>query len=315
VRRTFLTRDPGVGNTLDFNMLRMEPQRSKRRQSLTMSAMKCPYPGMLIAEPTGAVKKPHLKAHQKISIPKNPLEKINFRKLKVAERQDAFRFPGQTTLEKVAVSELVARDYLKRMEALKAFAKAKKVSLSNKKKFDEVCCWFLNNLFELGFDLQDGSKTLAAIVDSHPEFSSKSQLPRTRRALQGWGKLEPQRTRPPLPWGLVCAMVIQMLNMQESIAAAATLLMFSAYLRPGECLDLQISDLVKPVPGMPHFALHLHPAERREQSKVGLSDESLLLDSPLMPWLGAVLLQLPRTNMDMFDITTTTWQTLGRKPW
>ena len=70
--------------------------------------------------------------------------------------------------------------------------------------------------------------------------------------------------------------------------------MFSAYLRPGEALDLRLQDLVSPIPGSPHFALHLHPAERREQSKVGLSDESLLLDSPMMPWLGPVLAALPR---------------------
>ena len=260
-----------------------------------------PPPGMLVAE----LGHKNLRASRKNRqiIPKDPKEKIQFRQRRLAERSDTSRFKGQTKLEQVAVSELVAIDYSKRMETLRKFAKNKKLSLRNKTKFDEVCCLFLNNLFELGFDIQDGSKTLAAIVDSHPEFSAKSQLPRTRRALQGWSKLEPQQTRPPLPWALVSALTIQMLEMREMIAAAAVLLMFTAYLRPGECLDLHVGDLVMPVPGMAHFALHLHPAERREQSKVGLSDESLLLDSPMMPWLGKVIQQLPRTSMHMFDIS------------
>ena len=79
--------------------------------------------------------------------------------------------------------------------------------------------------------------------------------------------------------------------------------MFTAYLRPGETLDLQLQDLVPPMPSQKHFALQLHPAERHEQSKVGLSDESLLLDAPQLPWLGMMLLQLHRDTTFLIDLT------------
>ena len=82
----------------------------------------------------------------------------------------------------------------------------------------------------------------------------------------------------------------------------AVLLMFTAYLRPGEAMDLQVKDLVAPLPNQPYYALHLHPAERREQSKVGLSDESLLLDSPMMPWLGPALRKAQRTSKYLLDL-------------
>ena len=147
-----------------------------------------------------------------------------------------------------------------------------------------VCCKFVNNMFEQGFDLQDGTKSLAAIIDAYPDFGQKGQLFRTRRALQGWSKVGPQ-----IPWPVVATMVMMMLRKNQKVSALAVTLMFTGYLRPGETLDLQRRDLVPPMPGSKHFALHLHPAERHQQSKVGLSDESMLLDSPMIPWLGKAL--------------------------
>ena len=161
------------------------------------------------------------------------------------------------------------------------FAKRMKLSLNQKGNFDFdlVCCKFVNNMFELGFDLQDGTKTLAAIIDAYPTFARKECLPRTRRALQGWAKMEPQRTRPPVPWALIAAMCLELLKAGEVTVVGAILLMFTAYLRPGEALHLQRGDLIPPLPGNTHYSLMMHPAERLQQSKVGLSDESLTLDS------------------------------------
>ena len=99
-----------------------------------------------------------------------------------------------------------------------------------------------------------------------PGYGPRHMLPRTRRALQGWAKTEPQRTQPPLPWPLIAAMTLSMLRRGRNRTAAGVLLMFSAYLRPGELLDLQVVDLVAPMPGKAVYSLHLRPAERRGQS-------------------------------------------------
>ena len=73
-----------------------------------------------------------------------------------------------------------------------------------------VCCKFVNYMFDQGFDYQDGSKTLAAIIDAYPDFAPKPMLTQTRRALQGWLKVEPQRTRPPIPWTVISGSCVEL---------------------------------------------------------------------------------------------------------
>ena len=167
---------------------------------------------------------------------------------------------------------------------------------------DEACCMFLNCIFEQGVDLHEGTKLWAAVADAFPDFGQKDKLPRTRRALQGWHKVDPQRTRPPIPWQLVAAISMKMLARQRVHSSLAVLTMFSAYLRPSECLFLQKSDLMKPMPGHKHYSLHLHPSARQEVSKVGLSDESILLDSVTLPWLGLALDRLDSPDQYLFNL-------------
>ena len=102
-----------------------------------------------------------------------------------------------------------------------------------------------------------------------------------------------------------CAGDIYMLNNKCHAAAAAVLLClrFTAYLRPGEVLHLQCQDLVPPMPRKQHWSLLLHPSERRERSKVGLADESILLNSSLLPWLGPAVRQLKTSSNYLIDIT------------
>lgn len=227
------------------------------------------------------------------------------RKSKTLARVDPQRFPQQTPLEKMAVSAQVGLDYHRRIVDFKLFAKLHKYKLNPIAKLDEACCYYLNSMFKQGLELGEGSKTLAAVIDAYPGCGPKHMLPRARRALQGWLKQDPQRTRPPIPWALVAGLAMVMLKKGKLIEAALVLVMFTAYLRPGEALNLQKKDLVRPMPGHQHHALHLHPAERLEVSKVGLSDESLLLDSPVMPWLGRALETLASPDSFLFNVKYT----------
>jgi integrase len=76
----------------------------------------------------------------------------------------------------------------------------------------------------------------------------------------------------------------------------AILLMFVTYLRPGEALALNADDLVLPNASLRGFALNLHPSERKEDSKVGLSDETLLLANAAVPEIGSYLLVLKKLH-------------------
>ncbi|CAE7708857.1 AMY1.1 [Symbiodinium sp. CCMP2592] len=201
------------------------------------------------------------------------------------------RFQGQTPLERAAITMEVAKDYAQRMRQFRAFAKQNSLSL-HKTKLDGTFCEYLNHLFEEGCDLGEGTKSLAAVVDAFPSFSQKSSLPRSRRALQGWHKLDPGRTRPPLPWPLVAYLILTLLKAKQIRSAVAVMLMFVAYLRPGEALSARNEDLVVPSVVHPHYTLNLHPEERMETSKMCLSNESVMLDSPTVPFLGKMLERL-----------------------
>ena len=167
-----------------------------------------------------------------------------------------------TFLEQNAISHEVAVDYKTRAQNFRRFAKSRKLSLHGKKKLDDSFCIFLNELFEQGSDVGDATKYLAALVDSEPDFSGKENLPRSRRCLQGWHRLDPGATRPPMPWELIAAIVMKLVQRDLIDHALLVLLMFDAYLRPGEALELRREDLVWPTAQHPYFCLNLHPSDR-----------------------------------------------------
>ena len=100
---------------------------------------------------------------------------------------------------------------------------------------------------------------------------------------------------------VIAAVVMRMLTQGHCQAAAAVLLCFTAYLRPGEMLGLRRTDLVRPMPTQRHWSLLLHPAER--QSKVGRADDNILLDAPLIPWLGEALSKLQSPDIFLINLT------------
>ena len=176
------------------------------------------------------------------------------------------------------------------------------VFFEGSQELDEACTRFLNDIFEQGVEFHEGSKFVAAVKDAFPDYGPKGMLPRMVRALQGWGKVDPQKTRPPLPWELVASLAMKMRRRGRLQPALATLTMFTAHLRPGECLAIQKTDLAKPMPKQEFHTLHLHPAERHEASKVGISEESIQLDAVQVQWLGLALEQLQSPGPFLFDL-------------
>ena len=163
-------------------------------------------------------------------------ERAAKRRAFMEERQDAPRFVGQTLLEQEAVSTAVGLDYARRHQIFLQFAQDRALSLQTAPKCDESFSVFLNFLFAEGLDITEGSKHFAAMLDACPALGHKSQLPRSRRCLQGWTKLDPGCTRPPIPFPLIALMATTMCKNHHVVAAVAILTMFVAYLRPGEAL-------------------------------------------------------------------------------
>ena len=110
--------------------------------------------------------------------------------------------------------------------------------------------------------------------------------------------MDPGMTRPPLPYPLIALIASQLLDQDLGEACLVVLLMFSAYLRPSEALGLHANDIVRPSRTVRHVAINLHPADRYKSSKTGLSDETVRLDSPTLPFLGPLLLKLLKVKKD-----------------
>ena len=99
------------------------------------------------------------------------------------------RFTNQTLLEQEAISNEVANNYMIRTQAFRVFVKQERLSVKGENNLDNALTYYLNYLFEEGHDLGDGTKTLAAVLDSNPGCGQRTRLPRSPR-LESSGSTE-----------------------------------------------------------------------------------------------------------------------------
>lgn len=201
------------------------------------------------------------------------------------------RFAEQTVLESFAVSHSTALDYYKRVLVFQNYCFLLGLSITNATQVDHSLTEFLNQAFFEGLDISEASKFYAAVLEAFP-FVGKTGLIRSRRALKGWRNLDPGQSRTPLAWPLVAYIAMALLQLGNPPAALCVLTMFTTYMRPSEALKLRKCDLVVSRHLQVSWALNLNAQEEDNPSKVGLTDETILLDSPLLPYIGPALQKL-----------------------
>lgn len=113
-------------------------------------------------------------------------------------------------------------------------------------------------------------------------------------------------------------------EMGEKVAALCVLTMFTTYGRPNEILKLQKEDLAKSTKLGVSWALNLNTSEEMFTSKTGLADESILLDSSVMLYLGPALERLaqgvptlPLFRLDyarLLQLWKWAWTQIGMEP-
>ena len=194
-------------------------------------------------------------------------------------------------LEENAVAPATAIDYRRRVDELRSWLALRGLPHATAPQQDASLTDFLNMKWFEGFEIAEGRKYLSAWRDAHSSLGLNmlQTFPRASRALQGWARLGPGKTRAPLPWPVAALLAVSMARQGQVDAALAVVLMFFGYLRPSEALRAQACDLVEPGRMSEFYAVNLHPSERSETSKVHMSDETLLLDSVDVPWLGKLL--------------------------
>eukprot|EP00435_Cladocopium_sp_Y103_P021162 s1272_g5.t1 len=123
--------------------------------------------------------------------------------------------------------------------------------------------------------------------------SSRTNYPLSKSAKKGWGNLEPGQSRDPCPFEVACLISQDLVIQGQAQFAAAVMLSFDTYMRPGKICELVHSNIVPPTRGISSkysfWTLLLHPQERGEPSKVGEFNDSLVVGSGDRSWVGAVL--------------------------
>ena len=215
------------------------------------------------------------------------------------------RFQGQSFLEEQAISQEVAADYRFRTQTFKSPCKEGEVEHQGPVEFGQVLGSLSERALRFRMRHRGGNKVSGGGHRCRARLRPQEQPPKIQTLLAGVDEIRfPVKPDRPFHgswwhwWHIRCWK-------KKRHRQLCLLVMFEAYLRPGEALQLRQEDLVMPTAHHPFNCLNLHPSERLETSKVGLSDESIALDSQTIPWLGLALRsQLTKNHKDfMFDLT------------
>ena len=103
-------------------------------------------------------------------------------------------------------------------------------------------------LFSAGHKPWVGATTLAALSHVHPPLGhgNRSMLLRSTRALKGWRRLCPPRSRVAEAWPVIAGVIMILLQQAQVGMALWCIMCFGLYLRPSECMRLRGRDLVPP---------------------------------------------------------------------
>jgi hypothetical protein len=199
-----------------------------------------------------------------------------------------------TLLEENSISAMVETQYSEYLRAFKAFYKENGWGELLDKNTDLVLADFFDVKYLEGRGSAEGEKTIAAIQFHDSRFKSGEMLlVRSKRALKGWRKLVPQGSRLPMPKLICQGIAMMMLARGQRGMAIMTLADFDMYLRPSEGLELTGKCVVAPVRGagiaFQFFAVIIRDLEDGRPDKVGVYDNTLLLNNPRSSFLGPVL--------------------------
>jgi hypothetical protein len=207
-------------------------------------------------------------------------------------RQDAIVPPGMTYLESRSVRTPTILDYTKRFQEFQGWMNMHQINIASPLDLDSAAVEFLEDLFEANRGVNDGVRVIAAIKFFWPHLAK--EIPRTSRALKGWNLAAPPQQRMPVPIEVLSAIMGVFLQRGSRESALRLFIQFVTYMRPGECSQLLVKQLVRPQGSVNQsfnfWAILLHPMEDLTPGKTGIFDGSVVLDSDL--WVNVFLERL-----------------------
>jgi len=201
-----------------------------------------------------------------------------------------------TYLETRSVRGPTMKDYQTRLDRFKVWTQKFQLPLDSPENLDLALVEYIQDLFDQGRKIDDGIRTHAAIRFFHPSLGRPmaGTLPRTLRALKGWSLASPSQQRLPLPLEVLGAVIGFLATQGMHQLGLRLFLQFVTYMRPGECSNLLVKQMVAPQQTLGDrfmfFAILLHPSEDKVPGKTGVFDASVVLDSDA--WMYPLLTQL-----------------------
>ena len=152
----------------------------------------------------------------------------------------------------------------------------------------------------------------------YPAWPTNARLnyPLAKAAKRGWGTLEPGSSREPCPLEVAFWIASDLLARNLLSIAAAVVLCFDTYIRPGKLLELRHCNVIPPARGLSRqyiqWTLLLHQ-EAQDPSKTGQHNDSLIVGSFEREWIGTLLGHLYKRHSKgvqafLFDFDLSTFE-------
>ena len=218
----------------------------------------------------------------------------------------------RSLLESKSVGSVTQKRYLMCYKEFTAWCAEEEPAVGTVQEVDLAATAFLDYRYLEGDQSHVGSYLLAAINFVRTDFAAqpKEGLARLRRAVKGSLKTCPPQSRVPLPWEWAAGLAAIMQQKGHFDSAAALLIGFDTYIRPGALLKVRLDDVLQPVAatGLNRWGIQLHPQERGVLSKTGTMDDTVIFgnfDVDVVPLLKRLMRgktpEMPLFSMSMKD--------------
>ena len=196
---------------------------------------------------------------------------------------------GRSFLETRAVSVPSRRTYEKALDDWRSYLEKVGLQPRSAAETDGAVADYFDEGFFQGRQPSTGERLLAALMDREPRFGryGGDRLPRSWRALKGWRRMIPPRSRKPLPWPVWSALAWRLKDAGRLDMMLFTLMCVTGYFRPSELLRLRRGDLVPPAKHvLKSWSVLIAPEEEKVPTKTQNFNDSVLMDSALLDWMG-----------------------------
>ena len=158
------------------------------------------------------------------------------------------------------------------------------------RELDTTLADYLQDLFAAGKPCATGTRLLCAVLWARPQIRGplKRAFPEAAAALAGWRKLQPPKSRPPLPRAVVAALACRLAEKGKADMGLCVLVMFETYARPSEAMSLTARSIVMPLREAEGLS-RCHMEELGRPGKTNEFDASVPLDLPRQKWPAQLL--------------------------